>query len=42
MAYIRVTSAIQTYEWRLNSKAYICSTTFGRATLEANGVPNKL
>jgi len=38
----RVTSVIQTYEPHLNSKPYICSTTFGRATLGANGLPNKL
>ena len=42
MAYIRVTSVIQTYEWRFSSKAYVCSTTFGRAMLDANRVPNKL
>jgi hypothetical protein len=39
---IRVTSAIQTYQRRLNAKPYVPSTTFGRATLGANGVANKL
>ena len=42
MADIRVTSIIQIYERRINCKPYVCSTTFGRATLGANGVPNKL
>ena len=42
MADIRVTSIIQTYEQRLNSNSYVCSTTFGRATLGANSVSNKL
>jgi hypothetical protein len=41
MADIRVTSVMQTYEWRLNSKPYVCSMTFGRATLGDNGVSNK-
>jgi hypothetical protein len=41
MADIRVTSVIQTYERLLNSKPYVSSTTFRRATLGANGVPNK-
>ena len=38
----RVISVIQTFERHLNSKPYVCSTTFGRATLGANGLPNKL
>jgi len=38
----RVTSVIQTYERHINYKPYVCSTTFGRATLGANGLPNKL
>jgi len=36
------TSLIETYERRLNSKPYISSATFVRATLDANGVVNKL
>jgi hypothetical protein len=39
---IRVTSVIQTYQRHLNSKPYVPSTTFGCATLAANGVANKL
>jgi hypothetical protein len=39
---MRVTSVIPKYEQRLSSKSYVCSTTFGRATLGANGVFNKL
>jgi len=39
---IRVTSVIRTYERRLFSEPYVCSTTFGRATPGANDVPNKL
>jgi len=42
MADICFTSIIRTYQRRLNSKPYVCSTAFGRATLDANGVPNKL
>ena len=42
MTDIRFTSVIRTYQRRPNSKPYICSTTFGRATLGAIGVPNKL
>jgi len=42
MADIRITSVIQTYEQRLNSKSYFCSTTFGRAKLGAKSVSNKL
>jgi hypothetical protein len=42
MTDIRVTSVIQTYEKRLNSKPYVCSTTFGRATLGASSVSNML
>jgi hypothetical protein len=42
MADIHVPAVIQTYELRLYSKPYVCSTTFGRATLRAKGVPNKL
>ena len=42
MADKRVTSVIQIYERCLNSKPYICSTTFGRATLGASDDPNKL
>jgi hypothetical protein len=37
-----VTSVNQTYEQHLNSKPCVCSTTFGRATLGANSVSNKL
>jgi hypothetical protein len=33
---IHVTSAIQAHQRRLNSKPYVPSTTFGRATLGAN------
>jgi hypothetical protein len=33
---------IQIYQQRLNSKTYVPSTTFGRATLGADGVANKL
>ena len=39
MADIHVTSVIETYERRLNSKPYVCTTKFGRTTLGANGVP---
>jgi hypothetical protein len=39
---IRVTSVIQTYQWRLHSKPYDPSSTFGRATLGSKGVANKL
>jgi len=39
---IRVTSVIQTNHRRLNSKPYVPSTTFGHATLGADGVANKL
>ena len=42
MADIRVTPVIETCQRRLNSKPYFPSTTFGRATLGANGVVNKL
>ena len=42
MTDIRVTSVIETYQRRLNSKPCIPSTTFGLATLGANGVANKL
>jgi hypothetical protein len=42
MADIRVTSVIETYQRRLNSRPYFPSTTFGRATLGANDVANKL
>jgi hypothetical protein len=35
-------SDIRTYEKRLNSRPYVRSTTLGRGTLDANGVPNKL
>ena len=42
MADISVTSAVQTNERRQNSKSYVCSTMFGRATLGATGVPKKL
>ena len=37
-----VTSVIRTNERRLNSEPYVCSTAFGRATLGASDVPNKL
>jgi len=41
---ICVTFLIQTYVYErcLSSKLYFSSTTFGRATIGANGVPNKL
>jgi hypothetical protein len=39
MANMRVTSVTET---RLNSKPYVPTTTFGRATLGANSVVNKL
>jgi hypothetical protein len=39
MADISVTSVVDTYERRQNSKPNVCSTTFGRATLGATGVP---
>ena len=42
MADISVTSVVETYERRQNSKPYVCSTTFGRVTLGAAGVFNKL
>jgi hypothetical protein len=42
MADMPFTSVIRTYQRRLNSKPYVCSTTFGSATPGANGVPNKL
>jgi len=42
MANICVTSVIKIYERRLSCKPYVCSTTFGRATLGASVVPNKL
>jgi len=41
MAGILVTSVIQTYERRLSFNLYVCSAMFGRATMSANGVPNK-
>jgi len=37
-----VISVIQTYEQHFNSKPYVCSTTFCRATLGANSISNKL
>ena len=42
MADLHATSVIQTYGRRLNYMPYFCSTTFGCATLGANGIPNKL
>jgi hypothetical protein len=39
---IRVTSVIQIFQRRLNSRPYVPSTTFGCATLAANGVASKL
>jgi hypothetical protein len=42
MVGVFITSVIQIYERRLNYKPYACSTTFGRATLGASVVPNKL
>ena len=42
MAVIRVSSVIRRNERRLNSEPYVCSTTFGRATLGASDVPKKL
>ena len=42
MVDIRVTYVIGTYQQRLNSKQYVPFTTFGRATLGANGFANKL
>jgi hypothetical protein len=38
----RVTSVIQTYQQRLYSKPYVPCSTFGRATLGADSVANKL
>jgi len=37
-----VTSVVEIYERRQNSKPCICSTTFRRTTLGATGVPNTL
>ena len=42
MADIRVTSVIGTFQRRFNSKPYVTSTTFGRATLDVKGVATKL
>jgi hypothetical protein len=42
IADIRVTYVIRTYERRFRYKPYVCSTTFGRATLGASGVLSKL
>ena len=42
MAVIRVSSVIRRNERRLNSEPYVCSTTFGRATLGASDVRKKL
>ena len=42
MVDVRVTSVIELYQRRLNSKPYVPSATFGSATLGANGVANKL
>ena len=39
---IHVTPVIETYQRCLNSKPHFPSTTFGRATLGASGVTNKL
>jgi len=39
---IRVTSVIETHQRLLNSRPCVPSTTFGRPTLGANGVANKL
>jgi hypothetical protein len=39
---IRVSSVIQTYKLRFNSKPYVLSTTLGCATLGAKGVADKL
>ena len=38
----RVISVIETYQRRLHEKPYVPSTTFGRTTLGANDVANKL
>jgi hypothetical protein len=38
----RVISVIETYQQRLHEKPYVPSTTFGRTTLGANDVANKL
>jgi hypothetical protein len=35
-------SVIQTYELRLNANPYVCSTTFGGATLGTKGPTNEL
>jgi hypothetical protein len=37
-----VTSIIATYQQRISAKPYVPATTYGRPTLGANGVPNKL
>ena len=44
IADICVTSVIQMYVYErcLDSKLYVCSTTFGRETIGANGVSDKL
>lgn len=42
MAYIRITSVIETHQQRLNSKPYVPSMTFGHAMLDANSFANKL
>jgi hypothetical protein len=42
MTYTGVTSIIATYQQRITAKPYVPATTYGRPTLGANGVPNKL
>jgi len=37
-----VTSIIATYQQRIAAKPYVPATAYGRPTLGANGVPNKL
>ena len=37
-----VTSVIAKYQQRIAAKPYVPATTYGRPTLRANGVPNKL
>jgi hypothetical protein len=42
MAAERVTSVISLYQNRLNVMPFVPATTYGRATLGANGVANEL
>jgi hypothetical protein len=42
MAETTVTSIIAMYQQRIAAKPYVTATTYGRPTLGASGVPNKL